>query len=197
MKRIQTEWCQDYSVEEKWLVIRFALTKAAESVIGTESSCQPDWFRESEATVLPALQHRNQCYTKWLATRNPADLQKFQYARAEARRVVRAAKNTWFQTKAEEAQRGRFGGKVVWKCIKVIQSGRRGLVSTRSSCIRDDEGNYCTSLSVQHQQWHKHFTKVLNVGSPSDMQELENVNQCPVRQELAEKPSMAELKRAL
>ena len=40
VKRIQTEWCQDGSVEDKWSVIRSTLTKAAESVIGTESRHQ-------------------------------------------------------------------------------------------------------------------------------------------------------------
>ena len=80
VKRIQIECCQDGSVEEKWSVIRSALTKTAELVIATVSRHQPDSFRESEATILPALQYRTHCYTKWLATGNLADLQKFQCA---------------------------------------------------------------------------------------------------------------------
>ncbi len=134
-------------------------------------------------------------YTRWLATNNAVDLQKIRSAHTEACRLVRAAKNPWFQEKAEEAQR--IGGKEVWKCIWAMQCGRRGLVPSRSNNIRDDEVNHCTSLSPQRQQWQKHFTKVLNVMSEFDMTELEKVKQRPVRQDLSEKPSMTELVAAL
>ena len=107
------------------------------------------------------------------------------------------AKNTWFQSKAEEAQKTRFGGKVVWNCIRAMQFGRRGLIPSRSSCIRDEEGNHCRSLPEQHQRWHRHFSRVLNLTSDFDMRELELTRQRPLRQELAEKPTMTELASAV
>jgi hypothetical protein len=107
------------------------------------------------------------------------------------------AKNAWFQSKAEEAQRSRFGGKRVWNCIRAMQSGRRGLIPSRSSCIRDEEGNQCRSLSEQQQRWHRHFRGVLNVRSDFDTTELELTRQRPLRQELEEKPTMAELASAV
>ena len=136
-------------------------------------------------------------YVKWLATKRPTDLQRFRQVRGEARRTVREAKNAWFQAKAEDAQRGRFGGKEVWKCIRAMQSGRRGLRPTRCTSIRDDDGNYCTSRAEQYRQWQKHFTRVLNVCSQFDIGELEKVRQRPVRPELAEKPTLGELTKAL
>ena len=197
MREAQAAWPQDGSVEEKWKVIRSALTKAAESVLGSEQRHQPDWFQESKTTILPALEHRNRMYTQWLATGDERDLQKFRSARAEARQAVRTAKNAWFQTEAEEAQKGRFSGKRVWKCIRDMQSGRRGLLPTRSSCIRNEDGNFCTTLPEQHQRWHRHFSKVLNVMSDFDMSELEKVRQRPTKEEIATKPTMEELKAAL
>ena len=114
VNRTQTKWPQCGSAEEKWIVMKSALTEAAEAVLGTESRRQPDWFDESR-TLQPALQHRNQLYKRWLATQSTADLQRFRKARIETRQAIRAAKNAWFQAKAEEVQRGRFGGKVGWK----------------------------------------------------------------------------------
>lgn len=51
-------------------------------------------------------------YTQWVATGDAGDLQKFQSACAEARQVVCAAKDVWFQAKDEEAQKERFSGSV-------------------------------------------------------------------------------------
>ena len=46
----------------------------------------------------------------------------------EAKRVTREAKEEWFLKKAEEAQAGRHGGKVIGRCIRHIQGVRQGLV---------------------------------------------------------------------
>ena len=54
-------------------------------------------------------------YTEWVATGDAGDLQKFRSAHAEAWQVVSAAKDAWFQVKAEEAQEERLSGKGVWK----------------------------------------------------------------------------------
>ena len=78
-----------------------------------------------------------------------------------------------------------------------MQFGRRDLIPSRSSCIRDEEGNHCRSLPEQHQRWHRHFSRVLNLTSDFDMRELELTRQRPLRQELAEKPTMTELASAV
>ena len=46
------------------------------------------------------------------------DLSKFRQARSTARRAIRKAKNDWFQEKANEIEREKFGGKKVWKAIR-------------------------------------------------------------------------------
>ena len=83
--------------------------------------CQPDWFQESLDELRPALRNRNDAYTKWLATSKREDLVQFKEARSLARKAIKQAKNTWFQAKADEAQRQRFGGKVVWKYTRDMQ----------------------------------------------------------------------------
>ena len=55
------------------------------------------------------------------------------------RETQKGAKNRWFQQKAAEAQEGRNGGKVVWKCIRDIQHGRRGLVPLKATQVSDDD----------------------------------------------------------
>ena len=91
--------------------MRSALLDTAEAVLGTESRHHPDWFRECADELEPVLQRRNKMYMKWLATKRAEDQRRFRQARGEARQVIRDAKNRWFQAKAEEAQKARFGGK--------------------------------------------------------------------------------------
>ena len=104
-------------------------------------------------------------HLKWLESSLSSDKQQFAQARNEARRAVIAAKNAWFSSMAAQAQQGRFGSKEVWKCIRDMQRGRRGLIPSRLSTILDEQGNVCTTTDTQHQRWRRHFTKVLNLQS--------------------------------
>ena len=109
---------------------------------------------------------------------------------------MRAAKSDWFKKKAEEALAGRFSGKTVWKCIRDMQRGRRGLVPARLSTIRNTDDSLCTT-EEQHQRWREHFTGILNIQSPFNNIEVEKVRQRPPRQELAEIPTMEDLLEAV
>ena len=191
------EWKEDGSVDEKWNAIRSALTGAAKEVLGERKRSDLDWFEESAAKLEPLFQKRHQLYVKWLSSGLACDKQKFSQARSDARRAVRAAKNAWFSEKAKEAQQLRFGGKKVWKCIRDMQHGRRGLIPSRLGTILDEEGNVCVTTDSQKQRWRRHFTKVLNLESQFNVNEIMKARQRPVRHELAELPTMEELMKAI
>ena len=73
---VKSAWPECVSGEEKWAAIKTAFTEAGRSVLGTCVKHTPDWFREQAGTITPALVHRNQQYTKWLATHRQTDLRK-------------------------------------------------------------------------------------------------------------------------
>ena len=126
-KIAKEQWKVDGSIENKWATVGSALTKAAKAALGVQKRRHPDWFRESASSLEPILQKKNLLldYLKRLRTGRSEDKQKWAWARSEARRTVRSAKNTWFTNKANEAEQSRFGGKEVWKCIRDMQYGRR------------------------------------------------------------------------
>ena len=105
-------------MEKKWESVKLALCESAELALGKENKRSPDWLTESEIELSPLFENRNKLYKKWLCSGRESDKKKFQKARKDARRATRRAKNNWFQQKALEAQAGRHGGKVVWKCIR-------------------------------------------------------------------------------
>ena len=53
----------------------------------------------------------------------------------------------------------------------------------------DEDGNVCTTAEAQGERWRRHFTKILNIQSEFDEEELGRVHQRPSRTELAELPS--------
>ena len=173
------------------------MCKTAENALGLEVKKCPDWFKECSSVLQPLFEERNRQYTRWLNTGRESDRQKFVRMRRDARRAVREAKNVWFQKKAAEAQRGRHGGKVVWRCIRDIQFGRRGLVPVRSMTIRDEEGNLCSTPEEQHQRWRSHFTTILNVQSHFDEEVFQKVRQRPLRPSMADPPSREKLEDAI
>lgn len=82
-----------------------------------------------------------------------SDWQRFTQARSKAHRAVRTAKDAWFTSKVEEAQQSRFGGKKVWKCIRDMHYGRRGLVSSRLTTVvtswwRKQPMHYCVGTAA-------------------------------------------------
>ena len=105
--RAGAAWFVEGGIDEKRAAVSRALTESVDKARGH----QPDWFRESMSTLKPLLESRNCAYTKWLATRKEEDLARFKQVRNVVRKAIRALK--WFQSKAEEAERERFGEKRV------------------------------------------------------------------------------------
>ena len=160
------------------------------------SEYKSDTTQESAMDLQPVLLRRNKLYTKWLVTKNSGNLRRFKKARGEAQRAIRRAKDQWFRAKAEEAERARFGGKV-WRCIRDLQRGRRGLRPSVNVTINDEYENPCRTPLAQQQRWRRHFSAVLNIHSQFDPAELEKVVQRPVRPDLAQPPTLRELTTAL
>ena len=170
---------------------------SSEDVLGTITRRQPDWFQESLGQLRPFLDCRNEAYARWLGSGMQIDLTQFREARGEARRAVWKAKNAWFPEKAEEVEREWFIGKKVWKCIRDMQRGRRGLLPSRVVTIHDSDGVPCVSTSAHYQRWRQHFTKVLNIRSEFDRSELDLVWQHEVDEVLAGVPSATEVRKGL
>ena len=67
----------------------------------------------------------------------------------------------------------------------------------RSAVVQDENGNSCTTTEAQQERWRRHFSKILNVQSDFDMEELSRVRQRPTRSELTEVPSEEEVMNAV
>ena len=107
LERVEDDWCDDAGVEGKWSAVKSALVRTAEEVLGRAGRLQPDWFQELIEALQPLLVAKNAAYSRWLGTGTMEDLSTFRQARSIVRRVIRKAKNDWFQEKASEVERER------------------------------------------------------------------------------------------
>ena len=187
----------EYDIEQQWSEIRTAMYESAETALGFEKKKHPDWFREIATKIKPLLTERNRLYLKWRNTMRKTDHQNFAKMRSRVRREIREVKNAWFLEKAIEAQRGRNGGKLVWRCIRDIQRARRGHIPMRSAVVCDKQGNACTTPEEQQQRWKRHFSHILNIQSSYDEKELQKVKQRPPRPTMSELPTEEELLDAI
>ena len=170
--KLQAEWDETKNIGSEVGYPETALCDGAKRELGYEDRRQSDWFRGSEKDLKPLLSKRNWLYALWLGTGKEIYKRKHKVAQRAARRAIRTAKDDWFQQNVLGAEKGRNGGKLVWKCIHDIQRGRRGLVPMRTAVVGDESGDVCTTSEAQNERWRRHFSKILNVQSEFDMEEL-------------------------
>ena len=85
----------------------------------------------------------------------------------------------------------------MWRCIRDIQRAMRGQMPERTARVRDEDGSECTSEEAQQERWKRYFTKIFNIQSEFDVEELRKVRQRSPRPEMAELPSEEELQNAV
>ena len=93
-QKLKDLWKDEDSVEKKWEAMKTALCESAESVLGLVSRRHPDWFMESEVSLKPLFEQRNQLYQKWLSTGRSCDLETFKEASRRVKRMVKEAKDS-------------------------------------------------------------------------------------------------------
>ena len=188
------------SSEEKWGVLEGSILAAAEKVLGREGRRHPDWFQENRNELETLVRKRNRLFSVWLSSGLQEDRERYVIQRRLVAQRIRCAKNVWFQRKSRqiehEIERG-VCGRGVWQGLRDIQRGRAGLKPTRTSVVRDENGDVCEGPDAILSRWHSHFSSILNIPSSSDDQVFEEVQQRPVRTELAGPPDDEELFLAL
>ena len=86
---------------------------------------------------------RYQLFQRWLRTQLPEDRERFVNQRRHVAKMVREAKNNWYQQEAQLVECGvADGGSVhaVWRSLRNIQRGRAGLQPVRPKSVRRIDG---------------------------------------------------------
>jgi len=139
--------------------------KAAKSVLDSK---QPDWFVESYSKLPPLIIKRNHLFQRWLRTQLLQDWEHFVSQRRHVARMVREAKNDWYQQQAQLVEKGvTDGGSIhtVWQSLCNIRQGQAGLQPVRVKSVCRIDGQLCCGPVETLERWCEHFQTVLNVSS--------------------------------
>ena len=143
------------------------------------------------------MDRHNTLFRVCLGSKDAEARNAYRHARGIAQAAECKAKNDWFCELASIAEKGRFSDKEVWNSISDMQISKTGLVARSPTCIKDRQGNVCTSVIDQHRRWREHFSTVLNIPSQFNPVEIDCICQRDVEKDLSDKPTMMELSRAV
>ena len=64
--------------------------------------------------------------------------------------------------------------------MELYQGNSARKASIRSSMVKDENGNACSTLETQSEKWQRHFKKILNLHSEFSEEELGRARQRPL-----------------
>ena len=181
--------------DEMWSSnVKCALVDTAEETLGRDTRRQPEWFRDSANVIVPLIEARNAAFSKWLKSGKREDKVKYAQRRGALVRGVRKAKNEWFVLKAEEVE-ALDAGK--WRAIKELKLARAGLMPSRSAALKKRSGEPCRGPVEILDRWHEHFEGVFNTANEYQESVVDDVQQLPLREEMAGPPTVEEVADAI
>ena len=109
-------------------------------------------------------------FQRWLRTQLPRGQGHFVSQRRYVARMVREAKNNWYQQQAQLVEKDVTGGgsmhvHVVWQSLCNIGQGRAGIQIVLPKSVHRIDGQLCCGPVETLERWCEHFQSVLNVSS--------------------------------
>lgn len=185
------------TTEGRWARLQECLCTAASEVIGHGRRKQPDWFKESESTLLPLLAARNVARKVLLQKGTPAARHHFRSSQNAVQEAVRNAKEKWIESLALRAESSSCTHGDRWRCIQQLQGVAAGRRCLRPMAVLDEHGNMTRDPADTCARWCRHFTGVLNICSAFDEAVLDSLPARPVMHCLDTPPTIYELHAAL
>ena len=110
--------------------------------------------------------------------------------------AVKKAKDDWYQQQTQLVEQGMADGgsiRVVWQSLRAIQHGRAGLWPVGPRTIRRLDGQLCSGPAETQEQWHEHFTSVLNISSAFTEAVVAGMLGTALKDEMCDPPSKGEI----
>ena len=153
LEMLDQDWVKNGSTSQKLSVLVESTIAAAEQCLSSEVKRSPDWFKESEDLIKPALEKRNTLMKVWLESGAEADRKNLAQQKGKVQRLMRQAKNQWFQQKAAEIELKLARSRSPWKSIRQLQSAKFGRKPVPPRALKQEDGSLCASESECNERW--------------------------------------------
>ena len=164
------------NLPQEWDDLKECLQNAATFVFGKKRKHQNDWFDENDVEIYALIKDRHQ-------------------NKKEIQRHVRQIKNDWFVNKANQAEMfyNQNNLREFYSILREVYGPR-----TKSTHqIRSKNGTLLTTDKEISDRWIEHFSDLLNIETDVDMEVLNEIEQMPVDESLAEPFTEEEFDKAI
>ena len=162
--------------EETWNALRDSVYNTASKVLGHPKKKHKDWFDENNTEILSLLHEKRKAHSAWLSDRTSVSKHdRFRRLRGDAQKKIRQMKDSWWAAKADELQQhaDQHNSKKFFEGLKAVY----GPPSSKTTPIRDSEGNLLTEKATILERWAEHFNQLLNRPSSVDEHAIRDIPQ--------------------
>ena len=164
------------NLPQEWADLKECLQNAATFAFGKKRKQQNDWFDEHDFEIYALIKDRH-------------------LNKKEIQRRVRQIKNNWFLNKANQAEifYNQNNLREFYSTLREVYGPR----SKSTHQIRSKNGTLLTTEKEISNRWIEHFSDLLNIESDADMEILNEIEQIPVDETLAEPFTEEEFDKAI
>ena len=180
---------------ETWTELCDCIQKAAFSSFGKQKRRSEDWYEAKSAVIQPHIERKRSALLQHKKSPTRANLEALRDARKSTRRVARQCANDYWNELSQDIQRAADTGNIR-KMYEGIKKAT-GPTPTKTAPLKSLSGEILTNKEDQLQRWVEHFAELYSRQNTVSPQAISAVEQRPIRRELDEPPTAAELSRAL
>ena len=182
--------------EKRWTAFRDIVQGLAVETVGFCQRKHQDWFDDNDSEIKKILAEKQRAHQEYLS--DPTSLSKetkFLAIRSQVQAKVRQLKNKWWADKADELQNyaDKHNSRAFFTGLKSVY----GPSQQTSAPVKSRTGTLLTEKSDILDRWTEHFDLLLNRPSSAHQSAIDEMEQAPVVEQLADPPTTEEVLEAI
>jgi len=183
------------SAHERWDHIRETVYSTAMKIFGKKQTNNNDWFEANSSTLTPAIEERRSAHLEYKRSPSQRTLQVYRSAKSKVQRLARQCANDYWLQLCQSIQISADTGN-----IKVMYDGIKkamGPTKKTTAPLKSATGETIQDKDKQMERWVEHYSELYSRQNHVTDEALYAIENLPPMEELDEKPTLAELEKAI
>ena len=178
-------------VDTYWNHLREAIYQPANEIFGLRRRQDPDWYRESRASLQPVLEMKRTALLKVKSKCTPASLAEYKAAKTSARLAVRSCVKSYWDSLCLRIESARDSGNIkeMFASIKTAT----GPSAQTCGALRNRDGSFIEDGRKKLDRWVEHYSELYGAEGTANHDYINNLPNEPVLDDLDDPPDLAEV----
>ena len=183
------------SAKDRWDYIRETVHSTAMRVFGRKQTKNNDWFEANSAILTPAIEERRSAHLEYKRSPSQRNLQEYRSAKSKVQRLARQCANDYWLQLCQSIQLSADTGNIrgIYDGIKKAMGPTKKITAPLKSAT----GETIQDKGKQMERWVEHYSELYSRQNQVTDDTLDAIESLPLMAELDEKPTLAELKKAI